>query len=93
MRRLSISVALLVVGYTIARVFVDIFQCTPNKAVWDSKAKGTCVNRTAQDLSMAIINLITDIVVLILPMHPVWSLQVSKSKKWELSAMFSLGFL
>lgn len=40
---------------------------------------------------MAIINVITYVVVLIMPMHSVWSLQVSTRKKWQLSAMFSLG--
>lgn len=93
MRRLLIFVALFVTGYTVANVFAEIFQCIPMRALWDSTVNGTCMNSSARDMSTTIINLTTDIVVLILPMRPVWSLQVSTSKKWQLSAMFSLGGL
>lgn len=93
MRRLSILVALFVIGYTVAHIFTNMFQCMPIKAGWDPTVGAKCIDYNAKIVAIAIINVTTDVIVLVLPMHPVWSLQISASQKWQLSAIFSLGAL
>lgn len=93
MQRLSILVASFVIGYTIAHILTNIFQCVPIKAAWDPTVNAKCIDYNAQLVAIAIINVTTDVVVLILPMRPLWSLQISASHKWQLGAIFSLGAL
>lgn len=93
MRRLSIFAAWFVTGYTIAHILTNLFQCVPIKAAWDPTVNARCIEYNAQLVAIAIINVATDVVVLVLPMRLVWGLQISPSQKWQLSAIFSLGGL
>lgn len=93
MQRLSIFAALFVTAYTIANILTNLFQCVPIKAAWDPTVSARCIEYKAQLVAIAIINVTTDVVVLVLPMRLVWGLQISPSQKWRLSAIFSLGGL
>lgn len=70
-----------------------VFECDLTDLYWDRTSYGLCINLKAFLLSTAILNLFTDILILILPISVVWKLQVSKSHKVAVSGMFLLGGL
>ncbi|KAI4184937.1 MAG: hypothetical protein L6R41_004429 [Letrouitia leprolyta] len=78
----------------ISTFFAAAFQCTPVSYGWTQftgKTKGKCLDFTALLLSTAIINICTDVAVLVLPMPLVWNLKIEKSQKFAVSGIFLLG--
>jgi len=95
------TVAYSLIGFnvlmTTAFFLVLLFQCLPLKAAWNLGFAGIvdgrtkCVNEVALQYSVAALYLVTDIATVILPMRTLLALQMSKSKKYELIGMFSIG--
>lgn len=68
-----------------------VFECDLTSLYWDRTSYGLCINMKAFLLSTAILNLFTDIAILILPISVVWKLQIKKSQKVAISGIFLLG--
>lgn len=66
--------------------------CRPFSYVWDkSDSNGHCGNLAAAYRYISVPNLLTDICILILPLHGVWHLQTKRIHKIGLTATFLLG--
>ncbi|KAF5694243.1 integral membrane protein [Fusarium denticulatum] len=66
--------------------------CTPLEAVWNRNLRMKCVtNRLELAYICAGINILTDLVVAILPLPVIWRLNLRRSQKIALSAVFGLG--
>ena len=78
-------------SYTLAYNLVAIFQCVPVKASWDTSIHGTCVDLATEYFVAGITNVLTDIIILVLPIPLVWQLQVSVQKRWLIYGTFMLG--
>ena len=94
----SFKIALLANGAfittsTIAFLFLDILQCVPPAAQWNSSIEGKCINFTAVVLAAGVINVVTDFVILILPVPVLWNLKVSTGRKIMIMGTFMLGGL
>ena len=92
----TLIVITLVAG--IAFTLVTIWQCTPIAAFWDKtiltkNPSSHCFDSEAFWFSYALINIVLDVLVLILPIHEVVKLQLPWREKGELIAVFSLGVL
>lgn len=84
----------LVVGYNGAIMLVEIFACTPIEKSWDATIlTGHCVNRAAVYLSNAILNIVTDLIILLQPLPMVRRMHVPLRQKILLAAIFSVGSL
>ena len=90
---LYISAGLIVCWY-LAVLFASIFQCVPVAAFWDRNIKNPkCVNLALFSTMTGVTNLLTDVIVLCLPMPMVWTLHTNKTQKMTLTGIFLLGFL
>lgn len=70
--------------------------CTPYEAFWNKLIEGNCdrVNPGFIDMSTgAIVNFVTDVVILLLPQRAIWRLNMSTRKKVGVSVVFSVGLL
>lgn len=68
-----------------------MFSCTPVQSYWDSAIPGHCIN---YDLALHILsgsNVVTDALILILPMPLVWRMNTSFTRKVQISGVFLLG--
>ena len=84
----------LVTAWCIAFVLANIFQCIPVEAAWIRPYPHCkCVNNNASLLGTAVTNVFFDVVILVLPMVPVWSLSLTVRQKVTLTAIFLLGAL
>lgn len=70
-----------------------VFECDLTTLYWDRTSYGLCIDMKAFLLSTAILNLFTDVSILILPISVVWKLQIKKSQKVAISGIFLLGGL
>ncbi|KAF1974048.1 hypothetical protein BU23DRAFT_638723 [Bimuria novae-zelandiae CBS 107.79] len=87
------------IGYSVlwgvAFVGVAIFSCRPIHAFWDFSLQALpttyCVNNRAWYLGQAVPNILTDILVLCMPIKQIWALKLGKKSKLALVFIFSLG--
>lgn len=84
----------IVVGYNIALFFLLIFTCTPYKRNWDiTITEGSCIDRTPLYMATAVLNMLTDMLLLILPIPMALKLQVPGAQKAGLLCIFGVGSL
>lgn len=94
-RTVNIVFALFLAFY-IAQIFVVIFPCKPISYFWTQVVDplgGKCVNIQYLYYSVNIINIITDIILLTLPVHKIWQLQMATKQKIAICGIFLLGSL
>ncbi|KAF1362387.1 hypothetical protein EJ07DRAFT_12641, partial [Lizonia empirigonia] len=82
----------LVVGYNIALIFPLIFTCNPVIKNFDVFVQGgSCLHRTPLYMATAVLNMITDIILLVLPIPMIIKLQMPKVQKAGLICIFGVG--
>ena len=95
-RRFAIAtnlVMVFVLAWGIATVVLAIFPCNPIHNFWDSYWPLNCVDAVKFFLWTTVLNVLSDIMILSLPLHRVWHLQMSLRQKLAVSSMFLLGGL
>lgn len=81
------------VYYTIM-TFLSIFVCTPREKYWNLLiTNGHCIDINATVAASAIVNCLSDFVILLLPQGVIWRLRVPLRRKVGVSAIFLTGFL
>ncbi|KAH7414485.1 hypothetical protein DE146DRAFT_37055 [Phaeosphaeria sp. MPI-PUGE-AT-0046c] len=86
---LSIFVTL----YTVACLFLSLFQCRPIKSYWDLSVKQECINMRATLVAIAALNSFSDFAVYLYPARPLWSLHLPVKQRLGLIFLFSVGLL
>ena len=90
----TIWVTLFVVNAAgLALLFVNIFQCRPLSATFQQIRSGGyhCTDIVTLYLSSAPVNIITDVVILLLPMPTLKSMHLPRRQKWILYVTFGFG--
>jgi hypothetical protein len=72
---------------------MEIFQCHPREKIWNPLIPGSCVDVRASFIFTASVNLVSDIMLLVLPIYFVLQLQMSLNRKIGISAIFASGLL
>lgn len=82
----------LIVTSGLAFIIATIFQCTPVSGVWSKGYEQmTCIDSKAFWISYAALNIVTDIILLAMPIRQVSRLQISTLDKVGLSLVFCTG--
>ncbi|KAI4143777.1 MAG: hypothetical protein LQ340_006875 [Diploschistes diacapsis] len=80
--------------WTIAFFFASLFQALPISSNWDPNIQPQSeINEQDMYNALACTELVTDVVILIMPLTMIWRLRLKASKKWALSGVFLLGSL
>jgi hypothetical protein len=78
-------------GY-IANLFIWIFPCVPVERSWNFFLSGHC-NSAKPSIISGVVNLVSDVAILALPIIAVAQLHMSPRKKMTVSAVFATGLL
>ncbi|KAL2255165.1 hypothetical protein VTK26DRAFT_3943 [Humicola hyalothermophila] len=70
-----------------------IFTCQPVALIWDPRLEGHCINRGIFSVSLAVINIATDILTLLVPFVAFKDLKLSNRIRLALLSVFTLGVL
>lgn len=70
-----------------------VFQCIPFAKAIDHSIPGHCINNAHFWYANSGFNISTDIVILVLPMVPVYGLSMPRMQKAGLAVVFALGIL
>ncbi|KAI1858057.1 uncharacterized protein JN550_012879 [Neoarthrinium moseri] len=76
--------------YASAIVAVNL-TCIPIQATWDFTVKGKCFNGKALASSGVSVNLVSDVIILVLPQKTIWNLNMPRRKKIGVSIVFAVG--
>ena len=83
----------LCVYYTIALI-VKIRMCDPIPMYWlGAVPGGSCLDQTAALIADSVISVVSDIIILILPLPLTWSLQMSRNRKLRVMGLLGAGGL
>ncbi|KAK0517030.1 hypothetical protein JMJ35_000185 [Cladonia borealis] len=76
--------------YCFVQAILTVFHCKPVNMLWDPTVKGTCINYDDVLITMASLNIGTDVLILCLPLPQLWRLQLPASTKRHLVGIFLL---
>lgn len=80
------------IGSGVGIFFSSIFSCSPIAMGWDmSITTGKCIDRVALFTATAALGVITDILIILIPIPMVLGLHMSTRKKAGLLVLFSIG--
>ncbi|KAI0474344.1 GPCR, PTH11-type [Xylaria cf. heliscus] len=82
-----------VVAWVLQTVFIGSLICQPVELNWNPDVRGHCGNEKAAFTSVSAVDILTDIYLLLLPMRPLYYLQISRIQKIYLGLIFSGAFL
>ena len=80
-------------AFFIATAIATLLQCRPIQGVWDMTIAAVCDNQLAASVGTGITNVVTDMIVLALPIPLVWNLKLRRLARGVLVGIFGLGFL
>lgn len=69
-------VILISVGYTASGALAWAYSCSPIEKSWYGGMDGTCINTSAALLTRSVLNVVTDLAILMLPVWLLWPLQL-----------------
>ncbi|KAH0491322.1 hypothetical protein TgHK011_002759 [Trichoderma gracile] len=81
----------IVTSYAIASTATSIWQCTPIRGAWDKSVNPTCISLTMNWYANAGYSIATDVLILLLPMQPIWASKLPLAQKRALMVVFALG--
>ena len=80
-------------AYYIATTFALVFACNPREKVWNPSVPGSCINQEDLFIITAVVNVITNILILVLPLNCLRKLQMPFQRKLGISLIFATGIL
>jgi hypothetical protein len=64
------------VGYTASGALAWAYSCSPIEKSWNGGMDGTCINTSAALLARSVLNVVTDLAILLLPVWLLWPLRL-----------------
>ena len=71
--------------------FLFTFLCDPVELQWSILRTGKCMDQITVLKSIIMSNVLTDIMIVVLPMWTVWNLQMRKTEKFAVAGCFAIG--
>ncbi|KAI3319463.1 hypothetical protein HD806DRAFT_260251 [Xylariaceae sp. AK1471] len=81
----------LIGGWCLGQFLSVVFICIPVQGFWDMGIKAKCQNQLIGVYLNAVGTLVTDFIILFLPMPAIWKLNLPKTQKWALLGIFGIG--
>lgn len=80
--------------WTITALNIVIFQCRPVRYFWDrASIPGMCMDEISAIIGISIPNIVTDFILLFIPLPLVWRLRIPRTQKLAVTGAFLLGGL
>ncbi|KAI7464015.1 hypothetical protein KC351_g15670 [Hortaea werneckii] len=87
----AIGTLVIIVAQFVSTVVVVGVQCLPMSTYWDPTVGGTCININDFFYSTNIFTIITDIMIIGLPIATLWKLNCPRAQKYGIMLAFLLG--
>ena len=81
------------ISWWIAVVVTTFAGCNPTRKLWYPETPGHCINQDDFYRYLSLPNILTDVVLLTIPLPLVWKLRVNRAQKVALTGVFLIGSL
>ncbi|KAH7129265.1 hypothetical protein EDB81DRAFT_907337, partial [Dactylonectria macrodidyma] len=90
--RVSVWISIVIVAiYTIVITFMMLFVCNPPRKAFDFKVEGTCTDAAILYMATAVSNIVTDVMLFLLPIRMIYMLHMPKVQKFGAIVVFGIG--
>ena len=79
--------------YSTCHHSVKIWECTSGARLWDKSIEGTCIEVASTPNADGFFNALGDLVILLVPIRPLWSLQMKTNRKFEIGLLLAIGLM
>lgn len=87
------GILVLNLAYFAAVILQTFLICRPIAYSWDlSIPGGSCGNQKSANRSIGVINMISDLLLVVLPIPMLWGLQMPRGRKIAIGMIFGMGF-
>lgn len=87
------AIGAFVMAWWIVVFFLLIFTCWPVQKRWDASVPGHCSSRSSGSIANSVVTIVGDVMLLVLPIRPIWNLRLRRMEKILLTLIFCLGIL
>ena len=87
------ATGLFISTYSTILIILMLLQCRPLNKLWDHTVNGKCFELKKPWMVMGSLNVLTDLLLLILPLPSLWRLQMRRRTKVQVAGIFSIGSL
>jgi hypothetical protein len=87
------AIAAFVILWALGIFLVGALMCLPVQKFWKPSIEGSCIDPAKFYYGQQIPNILTDLIILIMPLKVVWALPISKTQRLLLSGVFMVGGL
>lgn len=92
----SFTIASWIIGsittlWSLMFIFLCIFQCDPIPRAWNLTIPGKCLYLRGIFIGNAVPNILTDAIILSMPVYHVWKLHLRQAQRVALTGIFMLG--
>ena len=77
----------------VAVFMIFLFECDPLVKGWNPDLPGHCLNLESQYYGISVSNAALDIIINLLPLRPIWQLQLPVRQRVVLILIMGLGFM
>jgi len=92
-KKMAWAVGAFVMAWVVTITFLFIFICVPVEKLWYPHLPGRCIDQVGTWIANAASTLLTDVLILLLPIPTIWKLHLGKTEKIGITVSFGLGFL
>ena len=85
------TLAFIIGGYSFGLMLAMLFGCHPVQRAWDPFVQGTCLDQYTLYIILAVLNIISDIALILVPIPTVLGLNMPSIQKAGLLLMFMIG--
>jgi hypothetical protein len=82
-----------VVLWSVGNILQVFLICRPFAHTYDPTVPGECGNQIASFIAIGAFNIITDVIILTLPLPTIWSLKMTTPAKLGLTGVFLVGLM
>lgn len=86
-------VLIFTVGYLVSNMITQSGGCDPARKYYVPSKAGSCVSYKAADTAYGAMNLVSDLLIIALPVKMIWGLQLEPAKRRGLMIVFCSGAL
>lgn len=86
----AIVLGVITVAWIIGVACVSVIQCAPIERAWDTSIPGACINAKDFFIANAVPNIVTDVIIIILPMRALWKMKATITHRLSVIALLLL---
>lgn len=92
-RLVALALGTIIAAWALSMVCVSVFQCSPVAKAWNTSIPGTCINLRASFMGNGIPNIVTNMIILSLPVRAAWRIQTTPTLRQSIIGLYILGCL